>query len=71
MLSVFTIPQQIMDTKNRDLCVYNRKKSVEGFSGLKNLFHTLRETQHKAYVRNSNTYNLHKRDVIFKECDWV
>lgn len=59
------------DTQHTELCPDSRQKYVDNLSSLKEVFCQVKEKLHQAYLRNSKSYNLRKRDVSFKEGDWV
>lgn len=61
----------ILNTKNLELAPGNRDKYVESISGLKDVYVQVKTKLHNAYLRNSKSYNLRKRDIVFNVGDWV
>lgn len=61
----------IKTTQGIELCPASREDYVNEFSNLSEVFNVVKEKLHKAYLRNSKSYNLRKREFIFNVGDKV
>lgn len=62
---------KIKSTDGIELCPTNRDEYINNFSNLSEVFTEVKEKLHKAYLRNSKSYNLRKRDFVFNVGDKV
>lgn len=62
---------KVTSTSNFELCPGDRKYFAESQSGISVIYDEVCEKLHKAYLRNSKSYNLRKRDFQFNIGDKV